>query len=212
MSKPSVFVRHGRTGPEPDPDKPGETLGISKWGLTDEGKAQAAQTARDPFLHDADILIISSEKKAQQTAEYLKEELRSRGKEFIVIEAPEIHELDRDEGGHMERDEYEKTARQALENPETSFKKWEKMADAYKRFSAKVADVERMYPDKKKVFFGHGYTMGWHRATLKKDFENVYDKIHGIGYGDFAVVVDGEVVKDFGEKIEDLGRHGEKLI
>ena len=216
MNKPSVFIRHGKTGASPDPDKPGKSLPISKWKLTKEGEKQAQETANNAYLHQDDVVIIrSTEEKAQQTAQHLIEKLTELGKKFIVIDAPEIRELNRDGGGDngvMPLDQYEHTARQALENPGMSFENWETITDAYNRWLAKVTEIERQYPDKPRFFFGHGYTMGWHIATLNGDFEEIYKQIHEIPTGSFAVVVDGEVKKGFRDPIEVLKGAGERMV
>src|SRR5262245_57488703 len=125
MNNKITFLRHGKT--QVDNATP-----ISTWVLDEDGEKQAAHVAGLPDFQDFDVIVDSGEAKARQTDRLIAEKL---GLEMIV--EPQISELNRDEGGHMSSEEYERTVEQTLTHHDQSFNKWESADHARERFGAK---------------------------------------------------------------------------
>ncbi|HWO07677.1 MAG TPA: histidine phosphatase family protein [Candidatus Paceibacterota bacterium] len=203
MNNTLIFLRHGET--KVDKDTP-----ISEWDLTTEGARQAQDIAQNTFFHDVDIFIISTEKKAQQTIAPLLDTLREANRKFEVMYSSEIAEMDRDKGDFMDHDTYEATAKEALTHPEVKANdgKWESAASARERFTTKVGIVDAENHNRKILFVGHGYTMNMYIAELQGE-QDVYSRLKRNNFGDWSVVRNGKVIKDFHEPLDRLG---ERLV
>lgn len=125
MNNTFYFLRHGET-------KKDKNIPISQWTLSEKGDEQAERLAQEGVFKDVDIIISSTEQKAYQTAKPTADAL---GKEIRQIE--EISELDRDKGGFMESEEYEKAVKYCLEHLDKSIHNWETANNALERFAKK---------------------------------------------------------------------------
>ena len=202
MSNTLIFLRHGKTQVD-------SNASISEWKLSEVGLQQAEEVARTKELQNVDIIVISGEEKAFQTAQPLIERLKATGKEVWIIRASEISELNRDKGGFMDIHTYEEAVKMALSNPEISVHDWEPTGHALERFSKKVEHINGEFKEKKILFVGHAYTMNMYFAKLLGELDKVYERLEKNDFCDWGVVKEGKVIKDLGP---DLGRVGERMV
>lgn len=216
MNNTLLFLRHGQTGPKHDPADPEKILGISEWELTEEGRQQSEKAAEIPELQDVDVIVVSTEEKAWQTAQPLIERLKAEGKQFVVVRSEKIAELNRDKGGYLAKEPYEEAAKQALANRDlavrTAHGEWETANQALERFTTGVGIVDAEYTNKKILFIGHGYTIGMYFAQQEKtlDKENLYERVHRVPLCGWGMVREGRVLRSIFPRMEEP--LGEKMI
>ena len=215
MNNTLLFLRHGHTEPKRDPKDSEKILGISEWELSEKGKQQSNEAARIAELQDVDLIVVSTEEKAWQTAQPLIEWLKAVGKKFEVVRSEWIADLDRDEGGYMAVEPYEAAAKEALTHRDipirTEHGEWETADHACERFTTGVGMVDAEYSNKKILFIGHGYTIGMYFAQQEGalDEPNLYERVHGVPLCGWGMMKDGEVLKSVFPKMEE--RLGEKM-
>lgn len=203
MSRILVFLRHGQTKVEPKP--------ISEWVLTEEGERQAQRAAENPEMQDVDLIVISSEEKAWQTAKPLIERLERAGKKPEIIRSAQIAELNRDEGGHMNKEEYEKAVHDTLSNRDISVHNWETANHARERFGKEVERIAAENPEKKVLFIGHGYTFGMYFAEKHERLDDrLYDYVHESTFCSWGMVKNGKA--EWPIKPYEMERPGEKMV
>jgi broad specificity phosphatase PhoE len=211
MNNTLVFLRHGATQLTKD-STTDEVLPISRWVLSGEGKIQAEKAAENPELQDVDLIVISTEEKAWETAQPLIERLRKEGRKFEIVRSERIAELNRDEGGYMDKQTYEKAAKEMLMNRDVSVSNWETANHALERFTTGVGIVDAEYSNRKILFIGHGYTFGMYFAQQKGELDkNLYEWVHSRGFCDWGIVKDGKVIRDLGPN-QEWERPGEKMV
>lgn len=216
MNNTLLFLRHGHTEPKYDPENPDEYLGISEWELSSKGKLQSEEAATIPELQDVDLIVVSSEEKAMQTAEPLIRRLREAGKNVDIVRSERIAELNRDEGGYMAVDPYEAAAKEALTHRDVPIRtekgEWETANHALERFTTGVGIIDAEYSNKKILFIGHGYTIGMYFAQQEGtlDKEKLYERVHGVPNCGWGMVREGRVLKSVFPDMKE--RAGEKLV
>lgn len=184
MNNTFYFLRHGET--KVDRDVP-----VSKWVLSRTGEAQAKRLAQESVFKDVDLIFSSTEDKAYKTALPTAESL---GKEVTKLE--EIAELSRDNGEFLLEDEYEKTVKQCLENPNESFNNWETATHALARFEKKIDELEKQYGYKQILVVGHGFTINLYFAKLLGALDMAYERLNTNDFADWGIVKNQAVVKD----------------
>ena len=187
MSTTIYFLRHGKTAVNPNTP-------ISQWILSEEGLRQAATVTDNLNFQDVDVIVASGEEKAFQTVKALAEKL---GKEVVRIH--ELGELDRDKGGHMGMEEYERTTQACFVHPTESIRNWETAEHALNRFSDAVERIKAEYTDKKVLICGHGHTFNLYFAKLLDQIDRVYERMKTNTAGDWGIVKDDKVLKDLGK-------------
>lgn len=187
MNNTFYFLRHGKT--TIDKNTP-----ISKWILSEEGKMQADTFAKENIFDEVNFIFSSTEDKAYKTALPTAKKL---GKEVIMLET--ICELNRDNGGFLELNEYEKNIKQCLENPDKSFNNWEKASHALERFSKQISELDKTYTNQKILVVGHGFTINMYFAKLLGIFNKTYERLGKNDFADWGVVKNQEVVIDIGK-------------
>ena len=197
MNNIITFLRHGKT-------KVDANVPISKWVLSEEGEQQAKHISELPDFQQFDVIIVSGEEKAFQTAAPLAKKL---GKEIVRI--PELSELDRDKKGHLSKDAYEEAAKEALAHPEKAVPGWEPAAEALARFRTKVFEIDERYEGKRILIVGHGYTMNLYFAELMGQMDKVYERLHQNSFASWGIVENGKVVRDLSPELPPVG---EKLV
>lgn len=188
MNNTFYFLRHGET-------KVDKNTPVSKWILSEKGVEQAKRLVSEGSFDDIDIIFSSAEEKAYQTAKPVAEKLKK-----TITRLPEINELDRDKGKFMEPEEYEKTIKQCLENPEESFNNWETANHALERFSRKISDLDKEYENKKILVVGHGFTINMYFSKLLGVLDKVYDRLSSNNFADWGVIKNQKVVKDIAKQ------------
>jgi len=187
MNNTFYFLRHGKT-------KADENIPVSKWVLSEEGKQEAEDLAKSGIFDAVEVIYSSTEEKASQTAKPIAEKL---GKEIIKIEA--LSELNRDKGGFMDSEKYEKTAKDCLENPGESIENWEPASQALKRFENEIVSIEKENENKKILIIGHGYTINMYFAKLLGIWDKVYKRLKSNTFADWGIIKNGKVIKDLGK-------------
>jgi broad specificity phosphatase PhoE len=184
MNNTFYFLRHGKT-------KVDKGLPVSKWVLSDVGEGQARQRAQDGIFDEVNVIYSSSEEKAYQTAKPIADRLEKE-----VIQLEELCELNRDEGGFMEAEEYEKVVEYSLLNRKESVNSWETAESALQRFSQKVETLDKEYENKKILIVGHGYTINLYFAKTMGLLDKVYERLGTNSFADWGVIRDREVIQD----------------
>lgn len=184
MNNTFYFLRHAET-------KVDRNVPVSKWTLSETGEAQAEQLVTEGVFKDVNLIFSSTEEKAYKTALPTAESL---GKEVIRLE--EIVELNRDNGVFLEQEQYEKTIKQCLENPDESFNNWETASHALERFSRKISDLDKEYQNKKILVVGHGFTINMYFVKLLGIPGKVYDRLSMNNFADWGIVENQKVIKD----------------
>lgn len=184
MNNTFYFLRHGET-------KRDKSIPISKWVLSDKGIQQVERLVNEDTFKEADLIFSSTEEKAFQTAQPIADSL---GKE--ITQLAEISELNRDQGGFMEPEEYEKAVRYCLEQIDKSVHNWETATHALNRFTRKVEKLDRQYENKKILVVGHAFTINLYFAKLLGVLNKVYERFKMNNYGDLGIIKNHEVIKD----------------
>ena len=184
MNNTFYFLRHGET------EKDLNVL-ISQWKLSEKGEEQARKLADENTFSEVDIVIASTEEKAYQTAKPIADKLK---REIIRIE--EISELNRDKGGFMGAENYEKTLKYCLENLDKSLHNWETAEHALERFSKKIEQIDKEYENKKILVVGHGFIINLYFAKLLNALSIVHERFNTNEYADWGVIKNGQVIKD----------------
>ncbi len=184
MNNTFYFLRHGKT-------KVDKELPISQWVLSDVGEEQAKQLVQEGVFDEVDVIFSSTEEKAYQTAKPIADKFE---KEIIQLE--EISELNRDKGGFMKAEEYEKAVKRCLLDPKESVNNWETAESALRRFSQKVEELDSKYENKKILMVGHGYTINMYFAKLLGKLDSIYERLNTNGFADWGIVKNQAVVKD----------------
>lgn len=187
MNNTFYFLRHEAT-------KIDSTILVSKWQLSKIGEENAKKLARQDFFDDVDFIFSSTEEKAYQTAKPIADKLGKK-----IIQLREISELDRDKGGFMQMEDFEKTLKQSLEHLDVSTNNWESATHALERFSKKVDEIDKQYENKKILIVGHGITINLYFAKLLGLLDTVYLRLDTNSYGDWGIVKDKGVIKDIAQ-------------
>lgn len=187
MNNTFYFLRHAKT--KVDKNKP-----ISQWVLSEIGESQAKQLTLDGVFKDIDLIFSSTEDKAYKTALPIAGSINKP-----VVKLSEIIELNRDDGGFKDSDEYEKTVKLCLKNPDKSFSNWETARHALQRFSKKISELDKEYDDKKILVVGHGFTINMYFAKLLNVFDNVYERLSLNNYDDWGIIKNKKVLKDIAQ-------------
>jgi broad specificity phosphatase PhoE len=184
MNNTLVFLRHAAT-------KKDKEIPVSEWILTEEGKDDALKLIDDEYLLDFDVIITSTEKKAYQTAKPLADKL---GKEIRQIK--ELSELNRDSGELMTKEEYDKMKVKIFEDMNYTDFGWETTQHALDRFKKAVDKVEKEYDGKKILIVAHGTVMTLYFAFLQNKLDSLMERWKGLGFCDYGIVKNNQVVKD----------------
>lgn len=140
-----ILVRHSIS--QTDPNKP-----AAQWGLSEEGRQRCQRLAEQLAPYRPDIIITSSEPKAQETGRLVGERLN-----VPVQTAENLHEHKRGNvGWFASKDDFEaQVARFFTEPGELVF--GEETADqSYHRFAQAVAEVVGCYSEQNIVIVTHG--------------------------------------------------------
>jgi len=147
------FIRHGQTDYSERNTKIYQDFGVNLANLTETGIQQIKETAKDPRLKDADLILSSPYTRALQTAAILSKELNIE----IKIET-DLHEWLANKTYRYETDETaEKAFREYEQNhgeyPSQTPKPWENALS----IKTRVLNVLSRYTTCKKVIIaGHG--------------------------------------------------------
>ncbi|MCL5113546.1 MAG: phosphoglycerate mutase family protein [Patescibacteria group bacterium] len=188
MNNTFYFLRHGKT-------KIDKNAPVSRWVLSEVGEKQASQLTREGVFDDIDLIFSSTEDKAYKTVLPIAEKL---GKKVIKLEA--ICEINRDNSGFLEMEEYEKTIGQCLKNPDKSFNSWETANHALERFSKQISELDKEYSNKKILVVGHGFTINMYFAKLLGVLDKVYERLSRNDFADWGIVKNQAVVKDIAKQ------------
>jgi broad specificity phosphatase PhoE len=186
MNNTLIFLRHGKT--KVTGEKP-----VSQWDLSETGYTQAEEVAKNPEFLDVDVIIVSGEEKAYQTVLPLAKAI---GKESEIIREPQISELDRDKGGHLDHHTYEKYVHETFMNRDMPAPNWETANHALERFSKAIKEIDHRYEGKKILIVGHGMTFNLYFAKVLGELDKIAERFARNTFCDWGVIKDGNVVRD----------------
>lgn len=189
MNNTFYFLRHGKTKVDKD-------LPVSKWVLSEIGEDNSRKLAEGSDFDNIDLIFSSTEHKAFQTAEPIADKLNKE-----IIQLGGIAELNRDEGGHMEVEDYEENVRICLLHLNESVKKWEPAVNALERFTKQIELLDEKYENKNILVVGHAYTINMYFASLLRELENVYERLHTNSFNDWGVTKNRVVLKDISHRV-----------
>ncbi|HEY8974059.1 MAG TPA: histidine phosphatase family protein [Burkholderiaceae bacterium] len=109
---------------------------VTRWSLSDTGRARMQAFAAWPRLRRADRLFCSTEAKAVEAAQILQ---RSLGLSAHAVAA--LGENDRSATGFLHKEAFEQAADEFFAHPAQSFRGWERAVDAQRRI---VDAMERL--------------------------------------------------------------------
>ncbi len=184
MENTLYFLRHGKT-------KVDSSVPISRWILSEKGEAQTRELVDSGVFSSVEIIICSGEEKAYQTAKPIADAL---GKEIVCYD--DLSELNRDAGGFLSAEEYERTVESGLQHRDRSLHNWETAASALARFSKKIDELKKDYSGKNILIVGHGITMNMYFSQLLGKLDEAYSRMKTNTFCDWGVVKGTSVIKD----------------
>jgi broad specificity phosphatase PhoE len=114
-------------------------IAVTRWPLSDTGRARMLAFAAWPRLRRADRLFCSTEAKAVEAAQILQ---RSTG--LSAVQQAALGENDRSATGFLHKEAFERAADEFFAQPTRSFRGWERAVDAQRRI---VDAVDRLLRD-----------------------------------------------------------------
>jgi broad specificity phosphatase PhoE len=140
-----ILVRHSIS--QTDPNQPAD-----QWGLSEEGRQHCPQLAEQLAPYRPDIIITSTELKAQETGRLVGEQLN-----VPVQTAANLHEHKRGNVGWFEnKAEFEAQVGRFFAEPGELVFGEETADQSHQRFAQAVAQVVRRYPQQNIVIVTHG--------------------------------------------------------
>jgi broad specificity phosphatase PhoE len=131
---------------------------VTRWELSETGRAQAAALVRLSFWADVERVVVSSEAKTRLT---LGPVLAARPLPITVD--PRLDELHRGSGWV---EEYAARVTEVFANPNLPIGGWESAADALARFLSGLHALRDAFPQETIALVGHGLTLSLFRAHL----------------------------------------------
>ena len=123
---------------------------VPQWHLSDKGRARLDALVGKGWIAGLRRIVSSDETKAIETAIAIG---TLTGLPHDVL--PDLHENDRSSTGFIEPDAFEAAADAFFASPETSYRGWERAADAQSRIVAAVTAIARA-GEGPVLFCGHG--------------------------------------------------------
>lgn len=166
------------------------TLDADQWGLSDEGRAQAAKLAAAPFWERVGQVVVSSEPKTRLT---VADVVARRG--LPVWVDSRLDELRR--GGWVEN--YGAHVAQAFANPDEAHGEWEPARYALARVLAAMQAIQQRFKGQNVAVVGHGLTLSLLRAHYLGQAHVDYEAWSRLAFGAVAAVElpSGRWVQDF---------------
>lgn len=109
---------------------------VTRWGLSDHGRARMARFAASPVLAGVSALWSSDETKAVEAATLVAHSLG-----LPVRQHPDLGENDRSATGFLPQDVFESTADAFFARPGDSVQGWERAVDAQARIVRAVTEI-----------------------------------------------------------------------
>jgi len=181
-------LRHAET-------KLDETIPVSKWILSENGQKQAEALVEKEIFSKIDVIIVSKENKAYQTALPLAKALNLPINQFA-----ELNELTRDEEDHLSYEEYQEYVNKTLSNIHKPVGKWESGIDALTRFSKKIEEINSSYTKKNILVITHGLIINLYFGKLLESFQNLFQRWSSTTFCDFGIVKNNKVIKDIAKE------------
>ena len=179
-----IFLRHAETRKD-------NTLPIRQWRLTLEGKKMVEKFAATGIFDQVDIIVSSQEIKAYHTALPFAKRLNKKVQIFTGLQ-----EINRESGGIMSKEEYDKAKEKIFTNLDFSVHNWETAQQALKRFKKAVEKIDSQHRNKKILLTSHGTVMTLYFAFLNKDMKNLMKRWKSLGFCDYGVIFNNKVIKD----------------
>ena len=140
-----ILVRHSIS--QTDPNKP-----AAQWGLSEEGRQRCRPLAEQLVPYRPDIIITSTETKAQETGRLVAEILN-----LPVQTAPNLHEHERGNvGWFASKADFEAQVGRFFAEPGELVFGEETADQSHHRFAQAVAEVVGRYPEQNIVIVTHG--------------------------------------------------------
>jgi len=184
MNNTLIFLRHAETKKE-------KSIPVSDWVLTEDGLNKTNEMAKTGIFDDINIFISSSETKAIQTIIPFAERVNKQ-----VIKIHDLHELDRDSGELMTKEQYDDMKVKIFQDLDFTSFGWETCNHALNRFKLAVEDVEKKYDNQKILISAHGTVMTLYFASLQNKLNDLMQRWKNLGFLDYGIIKDGKIIKD----------------
>ncbi|MBT4376976.1 histidine phosphatase family protein [archaeon] len=184
MENEIIFIRHAQT-------KMDKEIPINDWDLTEEGYIHSEKVKDIDKFQDVDVLISSNEKKAYLTIKPLADKM---GKEIIKIK--NLGEIERVNSEMMPTEEYKEMKVKVFQDLDFTDHGWETCNHALERFSKTVKEIDKQYENKKIIISSHGTMMTLYFAKLQGKLDDLMSRWKSLGFCDYGIIKNGEVVKD----------------
>lgn len=181
-----VLVRHAQV--EVDPGAPAH-----EWGLSSDGRSDAARLSRHPAVVAADLFFCSPEPKALATAAVMAE-----GRPIHQVE--DLRELDRTAAGWIgSADEYAALVEAIFRNPRDSVRGCEAATSAAGRVVRAVEAILTEHVDRTVVIVSHGILLSLYMSCFRELDQPDFDIWRRLSFPDIAVLdpVQQTIVEDF---------------
>ena len=153
-----------------------------KWKLTDEGRKLCHPLAQKIFPHNPDVIITSSERKAQETGVIIANLLNLPYKI-----GNNLHELVRESGKLLSKKIFEEHVSNLFSNPDQHIYGIETANEALIRFSSAVDDLMKSIPEKTPAIITHGMCMSLYYGEISG--KNSYQFWKNLGIPSFYTVI-----------------------
>ena len=184
MNNELIFIRHAQT-------KIDKEVPIADWDLTEEGYQDSEKVKDVQEFQDIDILISSTERKAYLTIKPLAEKLEKE-----IIQIKDLSEISRGDAGALTKEEYNEMKVKVFQDLDFTDHGWETCNHALERFSKAVEEIDNKYENKKILISAHGTVMTLYFAKLQNKLDDLMGRWKSLGFCDYGIIKNGEVVKD----------------
>jgi 2,3-bisphosphoglycerate-dependent phosphoglycerate mutase len=179
-----IFLRHAET-------KKDETIPVSRWILTKEGKQKSRKLIDTGIFDDVDVIVASKEIKAYQTLLPLAKRLNKKIKRLR-----KLGEINRDKGKVMSKEEYDKLKIRIFEDLDLSVEGWETSRHALERFEKAINKLDSRYNNKKVIIASHGTVMTLFFAKRTNCMNELMKRWKNLKFLDYGIIKNNKVLKD----------------
>lgn len=184
-----IIVRHSKSQLEAN-------IPPGRWKLTDEGRRLCLPLAQKIQQHNPDVIITSSERKAQETGGIIANLLNLPCKTVN-----NLHELVRESGELLSKNIFDEHVSNIFSNPDQHFYNLETAHEALTRFSSAVDNLLKSIPGKTPAIITHGMCMSLYYGKLSG--KNSYQFWKNLGIPSFyTVILPGGIIESVVREID----------
>lgn len=181
-----IFVRHCDTLKDPNKN-------ASFWELSDAGKEQATNLAKNNLLQKAELIYASNEIKTSLSITPLAQKLN-----LNILINEDLGEVRRGDK-FLSKEEFELEKNKQLEDLNYPAFGGETGNDALERFEKAINQIILENKEKTIIIVSHGTILNLYFAKLLNKFDELKDRWSQTKFGAIGIVDEGKVIKDIYE-------------